>query len=452
MNNLNMINQMISKVTHSISAKLATITFLVLLLLIPGGMIKSLIQEREMMNQSASEEVQSLWANEQTIIGPILSVPLTYEYKDNQGNVNQYTEYWHVLPDKLKLKGQADPQSLRRGIYEIVVYESQLDVEGRFELGPNPTDKNLTHVRWDEAIITLGITDLRGVKDELQLFINGETFSCEPGSLIPDLISSGVTIPYPITRDAKESEANALEFQLNLSLQGSKNLSFTPVGNTTEIQLSSTWESPSFNGNFLPDYREISEDGFTASWKVLQLNRNFPNRWIGDTHHQAVKETAFGMDLILPLDDYQKSMRSAKYAAMTIALTFLIFFLVEILNKRRIHAFQYTLVGLALCLFYVLLISISEHSSFNIAYGISTLAITAMVTLYSYSIFKNHNTSALLSLVLTGVYGFVFVTLQLTDIALLLGSTGLTITLAATMYYTRNINWYTIKKSTIETS
>lgn len=439
--------QLSSKITHSVSAKLATIAFLVLLLLIPGSMIQSLIQEREFMNQSATDEVRSLWANEQTINGPVLSVPLVYEYKDNLGNLKQYTEYWHVLPENLRIIGKVDPQSLRRGIYEIVVYESELNIEGNFNLGPNPTDKDLSEVRWKDAIITLGISDLRGVKDELTLFINDNSYPCQPGSLIPDFVPSGVTIPFPI-----DEKVDLLDFRLTLSLQGSKNLSFTPIGNTTEVVLRSSWTGPSFNGKFLPDSRELSNDGFAANWKVLQLNRNFPNSWIGTKHNQSVRETAFGLDLILPLDDYQKSMRSAKYAAMTIALTFLLFFLVEILKKIRVHLFQYALVGLALCLFYVLLISISEHTSFNTAYGLSTLAISLMVTLYSLSVFKKIKTSILLSLVLVGVYGFVFVTLQMTDFALLLGSTGLTIILATTMFYTRNINWYALKETPAETS
>lgn len=447
MNNQNMITQLFSKITHSISAKLATIAFLVLLLLIPGSMIQSLIREREYMNESASEEVRSLWANEQTINGPILSVPLLYEYKDNLGNTKQYTEYWHVLPHRLKINGEVNPQSLRRGIYEIVVYESALHVEGQFEWGDKPTDKDLSAILWNEAILTLGISDLRGVKDELQVSIHDQVYACEPGTLLPDLAPSGVTIPFPI-----ESESTLLEFDFTLSLQGSKNLSFIPIGNTTEVQLHSSWPSPSFNGNFLPDSRELTPDGFTANWKVLQLNRNFPGQWIGAKHHQAVQKTAFGLDLILPLDDYQKSMRSAKYAAMTIALTFLIFFLIELLNKTRIHPFQYTLVGLALCLFYVLLVAISEHTSFNIAYGLSTLAITSIVTLYSSSLFTKLKTSALLSLVLLAVYGFVFVTLQMTDFALVLGSVGLTVTLAVTMYCTRNIDWYAAKANTTELS
>lgn len=147
-----------------------------------------------------------------------------------------------------------------------------------------------------------------------------------------------------------------VNFEFLLSLRGSQNMSFVPIGSTTEVNLSSSWESPSFNGNFLPDKREISSDGFKANWLILQLNRNFPQSWVETDQSTKMKEAAFGVDLIIPLDDYQKSMRSAKYSIMTIALTFLVFFLVEILNKRKIHPFQYILVGLSLCLFYILLV------------------------------------------------------------------------------------------------
>ena len=159
-----------------------------------------------------------------------------------------------------------------------------------------------------------------------------------------------------------------------------------------------------------------------------------------------MQNSAFGVNLIMPLDDYQKSMRSAKYAAMTIALTFLIFFLVEILNGRKIHPFQYVLVGLGLVLFYVLLVSISEHSNFNLAYLISSVAIVSMITLYSYSIFRVRKLTLLLFATLVGIYGFLFVTLQLADYALLMGSAGLTLILGLTMYFTRNVNWYKLNK------
>ncbi|PIQ29731.1 MAG: hypothetical protein COW63_11560 [Bacteroidetes bacterium CG18_big_fil_WC_8_21_14_2_50_41_14] len=175
---------------------------------------------------------------------------------------------------------------------------------------------------------------------------------------------------------------------------------------------------------------------------MLQLNRNIPQSWVYGDQRENLNNAAFGVDLILPLDDYQKSMRSAKYSVLTIALTFLIFFLVEILNRRKIHPFQYTLVGLALILFYVLLISISEHTNFNVAYFISTVAIVSMVSLYSMSIFKLRKFTMILTTILAAIYGFLFVTLQLEDYALLMGSIGLTIILGATMYFTRKINWY----------
>ena len=161
-----------------------------------------------------------------------------------------------------------------------------------------------------------------------------------------------------------------------------------------------------------------------------------------------MQESSFGVDLIKPIDDYQKSLRSAKYAAMAIALTFLIFFLVEILNKKKIHPFQYALVGLALCLFYILLVSISEHSNFNIAYGISSVGIVVMISLYSLSVFKKLNLSLILISTLCGIYGFLFVTLQLADYALLMGSIGLLLILGLTMYFTRNINWYKLNMET----
>jgi inner membrane protein len=232
---------------------------------------------------------------------------------------------------------------------------------------------------------------------------------------------------------------------LSLDLQGSENISFVPIGSTTNVTLSSGWTSPSFNGSFLPKQRDITDAGFTSNWQVLELNRSFPQYWIDESYDSQIAESAFGTNLLLPLDDYQKSMRSAKYAIMTIGLTFLIFFMIEILNKRKIHPFQYILVGLSLSIFYVLLVSLSEHVSFNLSYLISTLAVVGMITAYSLSIFQKRSQTVLLSTVMTGLYGFMFVTLQLADYALLLGSIGLLVIIGLTMYFTRNINWYGMK-------
>ncbi len=441
-------NTLIEKVNNwiknSVTLKLAVITILMLLLLIPAIMIQEIIYEREELSIKVIEEVSSKWAERQQITGPILTIPLIYEY-DIDDKIVSTIKYWYLLPENLKIDGTIEPEKLRRGIYEVVVYKSNLSVKGYFDLYQQPEPDNLKEIKYDQSFLTIGISDLRGIKNKIDFKWDKQNLSVKPGSKISNLAYSGVTVDLPNIQDKINKKVN---FEFLLSLRGSQNMSFVPVGSTTEVNLNSGWESPGFNGNFLPDTREINSDGFKANWLILQLNRNFPQSWIETDQSTKMKEAAFGVDLIIPLDDYQKSMRSAKYAVMTIALTFLVFFLVEILNKRKIHPFQYILVGLALCLFYILLVSVTEHSNFNFAYGISTLGIVSMVTLYSLSIFKAKKLTILLASTLVGIYGFLFVTLQLSDYALLMGSIGLTLILGATMYYTRKINWY---KLNIET-
>ena len=425
-------------VRNSVTLKVVTIAIMVLLLLIPTEMVKSIIGERETLNYAATNEVGSKWAGPQQLNGPILTIPVVYEVV-TADQKSEVVKYWHILPEELKIDGTIQPEKLRRGIYEVVVYKSKCSFTGKFDLDKTIDRNGLKEIRYDQAFLTLGITDLRGIKDEIILNWNDEKLRVKPGSTLSDLIYSGVTIDLPNLSDHLQ---NKVDFDFTLNLQGSQSMSFIPLGNTTEVNLTSNWLSPSFDGNFLPDSREVSATGFTANWKILQLNRNIPQSWVYGDQRENLNNAAFGVDLILPLDDYQKSMRSAKYSVLTIALTFLIFFLVEILNRRKIHPFQYTLVGLALILFYVLLISISEHTNFNVAYFISTVAIVSMISLYSMSIFKLRKFTMILTTTLAAIYGFLFVILQLEDYALLMGSIGLTIILGATMFFTRKINWY----------
>ena len=431
---------------NSITIKLITITILMLLLLIPASMIQSIIDEREQLKNVAVTEVSSKWAEAQVISGPILTIPVIYEYEQDKKTYT-ITKHWQILPEHLSIDGVVNPQKLKRSIHEVIVYESKIDISGDFRLGYEPDLHNLKEILFDQAFLTVGVTDLRGIKNQIQFGWDSSKLDVKPGSKLDEIIFSGFTVDLP---DLEQMKDKYVSFSFSLELLGSKNLSFLPVGSTTMVTLNSPWKDPSFNGNFLPSERSINENGFNASWSILQLNRNFPQSWIGSNHGNQMREAAFGVDLILPLDDYQKSYRSAKYAAMTIALTFLIFFLVEILNKQKIHPFQYALVGLALCLFYVLLVSISEHSNFNFAYGISTLAVITMISLYSISVFKKLKLSMLLGTTITAIYSFLFVTMQLADYALLMGSLGLMMILSLTMYFTRNINWYTLNTTSKE--
>lgn len=446
------IDQISRWVKHSVTIKLCTIGILVLILLVPSSMIRSIIREREQTRINTENEVSAMWAGKQTLTGPIIQVPLIYECQrkiKKEGTEGVKIERYDVekiltiLPKQLDVQGGVEPEKLRRGIYEIIVYNSKLIVKGDFDLKVKYDRTNLKKVKWEDAVMTIGISDLKGIQDQISLKLDDQSYHVQPG--VPySLVNSGVSVPIPNLRTSLDK---TLDFELQLDLKGSQNLSFIPVGGTTDIQLRSTWNTPSFNGSFLPKNRKIDDKGFTSQWKVLELNRNFPQSWVGVGNYDF-SSSAFGVDLIIPIDDYQKSMRSAKYAVMTLALTFLVFFLIEILNKRKIHPFQYTLVGLGICLFYILLVSISEHSNFNIAYLISTIATVAMISLYSLTVFKKPKLSLMLTAVLAGIYAFVFVTLQLADFALLLGSIGLMVILGLTMFFTRNINWYRVGVST----
>lgn len=428
-------------ISSSVSLKILIIGILALILLLPNSMIKSIIAERENLNREAIGEVSAKWANAQQINGPILTIPYINEYTDGEYSRRE-TVYWHSLPGELTIKGDVAPEKLRRGIYEVVVFESDLQVSGDFQIRELTASENLVEIQYDQAFLTIGVSDLRGIKESVQVNWQGETLEVEPGSRISQIVPAGFTVELPDLSDFKDSEIN---FDFSLNLQGSESLSFVPLGSTSKVSLNSNWPSPSFNGNFLPDNRDVRDDGFSASWKILQLNRNFPQSWSGPAYGDRLSSSAFGVDLINPIDDYQKSMRSSKYALMTIALTFLVFFLVEILNKRKIHPFQYTLVGLALCLFYILLVSISEHTSFAVAYTISALSIIAIITLYAGKVFHSGRITLFLSFVLIAIYCFLYITIQLVDYALLMGSIGLTFILAITMYFTRNIDWYKLK-------
>ena len=433
---------MVEKLSHSIresvTLKLFLIFILTLLLMIPMSFIQSLIQDRDRLQQSTIVEVGDKWANEQQVYGPILTIP--FIEKINVNTKEEIRKYAHILPSLLGINGEINPQSLHRGIYEVVVYDSKLNFQGRFvDLDNYIGDLKAVTVLWDEAFLTINISDLRGIKENITLDWNGSEKQVEPGSTIPGLINSGITVTHLFEEAPIQ---HSFDFSFDVQLQGSQHLGFVPLGKETTVHLTSDWKNPSFYGSFLPDNRVITEKGFEADYKILELNRNYPQFWTGDRNIEGIGNSAFGVDMLLPVNEYQKSIRSAKYGLLVISLTFLTFFLVEIFNKKKVHPFQYILIGLALCLFYTLLISISEHTNFNIAYMLSSLSVISMIGLYARSILPNIRQTIILVLVLCFSYIFVFVTLQLQDYALLIGSIGLTLILAFTMYITRKIDWY----------
>ena len=255
--------------------------------------------------------------------------------------------------------------------------------------------------------------------------------------------SPGINVKLPTF--TKNNSNITHEFSFSLRLNGSRDLQFIPVGRTTEVTLKSDWNVPSFSGAFLPDTREVTDNGFEASWKILDLNRGYPQAWIGNKYN--IYSSASGVNLLAGIEGYDKSMRSAKYALLVIALTFLVFFFVEVFNKKKIHPIQYILVGLAIVLFYALLISISEVAGFGLAYLISSVATLGLITLYSKSVLAHNRMAFIQGSILAFLYLFIYILLQLEDYALLIGSSLLFVILATIMYLSRKIDWYAISNN-----
>ncbi len=419
---------------QSVTFKLIIIGLLILIILVPGAMIRNLIREREQSQLDVIAEIGSKWGYGQTINGPVLSIPY-YKYIEEDEKKYREIRFAHFLPGELNIETAISPEIRYRGIYKTVVYKAVLHVSGTFDF-PDTESLKLEpgSVMSGDAFIQVGITDMRGIQEVLPFMWNKHILEVEPGIPSSDISGSGFHVKIPLEGN------DHFDFRFDLNLNGSEYLYFVPVGKSTNIEVTSSWEHPRFDGTFLPDHRDITDGGFEADWKVLHLNRNYPQSWKGSAYHTA--ESAFGCYLILPVDQYQKTMRSAKYAIMFIALTFMIFFFVEVLNRRRIHPIQYLLVGLSISIFYVLLLSLGEQIGFNLAYLISSLAIVGLITTYAASIFRNLKHTMILGICLLVLYVFLFILIQLKDYALLLGSIGLFVAMGLIMYTSRNVDWY----------
>jgi len=432
-----------------LALKSIIITSLVLVLWAATFLIQSLIDERQNRQVEAINEVSSKWGHRQTISGPVLTVPyIEYEknpdaYKEPNNPYLKVLKYAHFLPERLNVEGKLYPEKRYRGIYEVVVYNSSLNAKGKFS-SPDFAALNIPkeNIVYDDAFVSVGINDLRGIEEEISLQWNSEKKSMNPGIASNDVLGSGISTPIKIA--AGDTTKSSYDFSFNMKLKGSELMYFTPLGKETDIKLSAGWGTPSFDGAFLPDTRTVSDTNFAANWKVLHLNRNYPQSWKGSSYD--IGSSAFGVNLLTPVDNYQKSTRSVKYAIMIIMLTFVVIFFIEILNQRSIHPFQYILIGLGLCIFYSLLIAVSEHTSFNFSYLISGAATVILISAYAKSVFKENKLVALVGGVLTILHGYIFSLIQLEDYALLMGSIGLFIVLALMMYYSRKIDWYNLGK------
>jgi inner membrane protein len=344
------------------------------------------------------------------------------------------------MPESLSVNGEIQTEKRHKSIYQAVVYTAGLNISGGF-LIPKEFAGDKNEILWNEAYFTMGISDNRGLKGTTVLKTDSGIHEAIPGLQDNDLFSTGISFPANLT-----DKVNTLSFSISLNISGSEGIRFVPIGKTTEINLKSKWNSPGFKGNFLPMERTINESGFSAKWLVTNLNRNFPQSWSGKAYNPSAE--SFGVDFILPVEHYQKALRSAKYGILFIALTFLALIFVELAIKENIHVFQFLLVALALVLFFSLLNASSEYIGFNMAYLVSASSTIILITFFLKNLFKKRFAVYLITCLLASLYAFIFILLSLNDFAYLAGNIGLFILLAITMKLSFKLDLFKSHKET----
>lgn len=436
---------------NSISLKLSVIGLFVLILLIPSEMVQSLIREREITRNEAISEIWRTWGDRQVLAGPVVSVPVVTLKSLPNGTVETNIRFLHFLPENLNVSGDVVPLIRYRSIYEAVLYSSTLTVKGNFKpLIPRGLNVQPADIKWDKAYVTVGISDMKGVKENIDLAWNDSVFRMQPGVPVHDIIRGGVSIPVFIDPAVEN------KFNFKLQINGSRLLSFLPYASEMNVNLTSTWANPSFEGAFIPSDKSVTKKGFTAKWKILELNRNYGqfgfddfintgedksnDLFTNDRISPDNKAGGFGVNLIMPVDQYQRTTRAAKYGVLFVILTFVTFFFFELLRKKYVHPLQYLIVGFAIMLFYLLLLSLAEYLLFDLAYAISAVVVTLMVMLYAGAIFSNRKYGIIVGLILFMLYAYFYTLLQLQLYSLLFGSIGMAVMLSVIMLLTRNLH------------
>jgi inner membrane protein len=438
---------------HFVVTKILLIGILSLLLLVPLLMLQSVVGEREQRKAETESEIMHSWGGPQTLAGPILTVPFISRSRDANGKPVETVQAVHFLPRTLAIEGSLLPETRSRGMYQVTVYGARVTLQGTFG---RPDFSGLrvssSDILWDQAFLSLELPDMRSLQERVPLTWGRARldFKSAKGSIgmYAGEMRADLTGP---ARGSLQREAAAIPFMFELSLHGGDSLSFLPLGDETRIHLRSTWKSPNFNGSFLPVRRTFGPEGFDAEWRVISMARAYPQRWTdGEVEPQGLLSSGFGVSLMTPVDTYLKVTRALKYGLLFLVLPFCTLFFFEVFSRRRIHPFQYLLVGLADCVFYLLLLALAEHMSFGAAYAIAAAACASLATMYAIAVVKSRDGLVMLP-VLGAAYGFLALVLSSEDNALLLGALGLFLLLGAVMFLTRRMDWYRSERSSVPT-
>jgi inner membrane protein len=444
--------------------KLFLIGCIILALMIPVVWISSLIHERYNRRDSVTAEIASKWGSDQFFSGPFLSVPYYIKVLPKENSDHEttaiLTEYLNFAPQTMQISGKIQSVPQHRGIFKVTGYKADLELTAVFS--DTLDAANLPHgaeLDWNHALVTFDLEDARGLK-ELTGSLNGQAFTFNKSVNVvrvasTDTPDNALKGRNKFTSDSDNDKERCFKFEakapqtgpsspkqinIHLALTGTRQLSFLASGVQESVQLEGDWPSPSFTGDLLPDTRTVDAKGFTAAWQTNYLNTGVRQFWTSE--EPTVRLSALGVNFLIMVDAYQQTTRTLKYSILFLLLTFMVFFFAETITKQRIHPIQYLMVGCSLVLFYLLLLSISEHLSFGWSYLIAALGVVLQISLYCYTILKTRKFALQVGSMLIGLYAFLYILLRLEDSALLVGSISLFVLLGIAMYAIRNVNWY----------
>jgi inner membrane protein len=431
---------------ESVTVKLIFIGVLILVLLIPSSMVENLINERADRQQEVIKDISYNFAGSQLIKGPVLVIPYKVQVNDmdQAGKLvkKDVIQNLYLLPDDLHIKAGINSEKMHRGIFDAVVYKTAVKITGNFaKTDLNALGVTADQLMLDKAKITFSISDLKGLKTNPVIKAGGQTLTATPTFNNSALFTDGLQVAISLSGLFDQP----IPFDYTLDLTGSDEISFLQLGKTTDVEVNGNWASPSFDGRSLPDNRNITDKGFTAHWRMLYYNRPFPQQWANEdtllNNKNKQDDATFGVKLRLPVDEYQKTMRTSKYAILIVLLTFISLFLTELIRKQKIHFFNYILIGAAMIIYYILLLSFSEQIGFDWAYLVASVATVGLITTFISSLLKNKLAAMLFAAILSVFYIFIFVIIQLEDLALMIGGIALFIIIGVLMYFSRKINW-----------
>lgn len=422
---------------------------MILLFLIPLGMIKDLVWEREQRKWEAEESVFSSWGSDTAVGGPLLVIPrkVKYEVTDEEGKylrTEEYIDHIYLLPESMDIYAQSSSDTKFRGIFEIPVFTLNVEGSGNFALEALYKNYDPETLIWEGAYVQFSYPSLKGMKRTEPLVWEGKEHDFEAGDSSRSLYGAALKVNVDAGTGNPRDISRVIPFHFQQEIRGGRSLEFLPLAGRTTIHLESDWTAPSFQGYYLPTEHTITDNGFSAEWDINALSRSVPESWNSsqDQFFRDLQASAFGLNFYPEFDSYQKTRRTVEYGILFLLIPFLTFFLFELIRKVKIHPVQYLLAGFGNVLFYLILLSVSEHMTFNFSYLIASSAVTIMLSLYTLSI-KGIGIKGLYLLpVMTAGYSYLFFVLKSEDYALIMGTAGLFGALGLTMYLTRGINWY----------